>query len=123
VVRFTAVLLVLVFGAVSARMILCELSCASETTASSREACHDQSDGEAPLAQLSNGHSCDHGDVVLTLTTSKVTFLERFASSIAVPSSASNTSTPRSRSSGHSAHSPPGFTRDSRPRVITHLRI
>jgi hypothetical protein len=121
VVRYTAVLLVLVFSAASARMLVCDSSCANATPTFAPETCHDHTDGEAALAQLTNAHSCDHSDVVLTLTTSKVTFLQRFASSVAVLSYRSNTTTHRSNE--HSAHSPPGTAHHLRLRAITNLRI
>ena len=118
--RYTAVLLVIVLGAASARMLICESSCANETRVAVPEACHDQTRGEAPLTKLTNAHSCDHGGVVFTLTSNKVTF-ERIAPSISVPSS---TSTPLgAHSFEHLAHSPPGSTHDPRPQTVVNLRI
>jgi hypothetical protein len=120
VARYTAVLLVIVLGVASARMLLCESSCANATRTSAPEACHDDGAGEAPLTQLTNAHSCDHSDVVFTLTSSKVTFA-RCASSIAVPSYASSPATAQLLE--RFAHSPPGRTHDARTRAITNLRI
>lgn len=120
VARYTAVLLVIVLGAASARMLVCEPSCANAARASARETCHDETRGEAPLTKLTNAHSCDHSDVVFTLTSSKVTF-ERFASSVAIQSVASSPAT--AHSIERFAHSPPGSAHDSRARAITNLRI
>lgn len=120
--RYTAALLVLVLSAASARMIVCESTCANATLVLATEACHDDDhEREAPLAQLTNGHSCDHSDVVFTLTTSKVTFFERFASSVAAQSYASSTGT--SHSIERFAHSLPGATHHSRPQAARNLRI
>jgi hypothetical protein len=120
VARYSAVLLVIVLGASSARMLVCESSCANATQASAAEPCHDQAAGEGPLTQLTNAHSCDHGDLVFTLTSSKVTS-ERSASSITVPSYAASPAT--AQSVERLAHSPPGSRHDSRTRAITNLRI
>ena len=117
--RYTAVLLAIVFGAASARMLLCESSCANATPAAVREACHDQPSGKAPLTQLNSVHSCDHSDAVFTLKTSTVTF-ERFASSIAVPSFSLNSVTANIE---RLDHSPPGPTHNAQTRAVTNLRI
>ena len=118
--RYTAVFLVIVLGAASARMLVCESSCATAAPASARETCHGETRGEAPLTKLDNAHTCDHSDAVFTLTSSKVTF-ERFASNIPIPFSASSPAT--APAIERFAHSPPGITHDSRARAITNLRI
>ena len=118
--RFTAGLLVVVLGAASGQMLLCESSCEDATPASASEPCHDSPVGEGALSQLANAHSCNHSVVVFTLTSSTVTF-ERFASGVPVPAFAS------SLASGHSiehfSQSPPSRTHVPRNPAITHLRI
>jgi hypothetical protein len=120
--RYTAVLLVLVLSVASARMLLCESWCTNATPAAAREVCHYQTAGEAPLTQLAKTHSCDHSDVVVTvtLTSSKVTFA-RVASSLSAPSDASNPASVRFVA--RSAHAPPGRTHNSRVGALANLRI
>lgn len=120
VARYTAVLLVIVLGAASARMLVCDTWCVDATPSSAPEACHDHAAHEGPLTRLTGAHFCDHSDVVFTLTSSKITF-ERFASSFAVPSGAFTPATlhPIERF----AHSSPGTTHDWRTRATTNLRI
>ena len=118
--RFTAVLLVVVLGAASGQMLLCESSCEDRTPASASEPCHDRPAGEGALTQLSNAHSCNHSDVVFTLTSSTVTF-ERFASTIPVPAFASSLAT--AHSIEPFAHSPPSRTHVPPHPAVTHLRI
>jgi hypothetical protein len=113
-------LLVIILGAASARMLVCESSCANATPAAAREACHDQPAGQAPLTEWTGAHSCDHSDIVFALKTSTVTF-ERFASSIAVPSVGSSSVTDHRLE--RFAHSPPGGTHDARSPAVTNLRI